>query len=127
MPVDFLTSEQKAIYGQFTGKPNEVQLARYFHLDEADLAFLLQRSGDQNRFGVALQLGCVRFPGTFLTDLSQVPINVQWFIAQQLGIAYIGILSTYAQQDTTRREHAAQIRSEHNISTGSLHGHGHFD
>lgn len=108
MPVDFLTSEQKASYGQFTGEPNEVQLARYFHLDEADLAFLLQRRGDQNRFGVALQLGCVRFLGTFLIDLSQVPINVQWFVARQLGIPDIGILSTYAQRDTTRREHAAQ-------------------
>tara|TARA_R110000868_G_scaffold407895_2_gene689860 strand:- start:167 stop:1411 length:1245 start_codon:yes stop_codon:yes gene_type:complete len=113
MPVDFLTSEQKASYGQFTGEPNEVQLARYFHLDGADLAFLLQRRGDQNRFGVALQLGCVRFLGTFLTDLSQVPINVQWFIARQLGIADIGILSTYAQRDTTRREHAAQIRTQY--------------
>ncbi len=113
MPVDFLTSEQKASYGQFTGEPNEVQLARYFHLDEADLAFLLQRRGDQNRFGVALQLGCVRFLGTFLTDLSRVPINVQWFIARQLGIADIGILSTYAQRETTRREHAAQIRTQY--------------
>lgn len=113
MPVDFLTSEQKASYGQFSAEPNEVQLARYFHLDEADLAFLLQRRGDQNRFGVALQLGCVRFLGTFLTDLSQVPINVQWFVARQLGITDIGILSTYAQRDTTRREHVAQIRAQY--------------
>lgn len=27
MPVYFLTSEQKASYGQFTGEPNEIQLA----------------------------------------------------------------------------------------------------
>ncbi len=43
MAVDFLTTEQKAQYGQFSGDPNEIQLARYFHLDEADLAFILNR------------------------------------------------------------------------------------
>lgn len=113
MPVDFLTSEQKASYGQFSSEPNEVQLARYFHLDEPDLAFINNRRGDQNRFGLALQLGCVRFLGTFLSDLPQVPMNVQWFVARQIGITNIGILSTYAQRETTRREHTALIRSQY--------------
>lgn len=109
MPVDFLSSEQKASYGQFSGEPNEVQLARYFYLDEADQAFINNRRGNQNRFGVALQLGCVRFLGTFLFDLSQVPTNAQWFVARQLGLTDVAILSTYAQRETTRREHAADI------------------
>lgn len=113
MPVDFLTSEQKASYAQFSGEPNEVQLARYFHLDETDLTFLYQRRGKQNRLGVALQLGCVRFLGAFLTDLSVVPINVQWFVARQLNITELTILSTYAQRETTRREHTALIRDQY--------------
>ncbi len=113
MPVDFLTSEQKASYAQFSGEPNEVQLARYFHLDETDLTFLYQRRGDQNRLGVALQLGCVRFLGAFLTDLSVVPINAQWFVARQLNITDLTILSTYAQRETTRREHTALIRDQY--------------
>lgn len=113
MPAEFLTTEQKTSYGQFSGEPNAVQLARYFHLDEADLEFIQQRRGDHNRFGVALQVGCIRFLGTFFTELSQVPVNVQWFVARQLGIKDITILPTYAQRDTTRREHAAQIRTQY--------------
>lgn len=113
MPVDFLTAEQKARYGQFSGEPNEVQLVRYFHLDEADLAFINNRRGNQNRFGVALQLGCVRFLGTFLSDLSRAPVNAQWFVARQLGITHITMVSVYAQRETTRREHNALIRDQY--------------
>lgn len=113
MPVDFLTTEQKNSYGQFNGEPNDVQLARYFHLDEADLAFITQRRGEHNRFGVALQLGCVRFLGTFLIDLNQIPTNTQWFVARQLNITNIGILSDYSQRETTRREHTALIRNQY--------------
>lgn len=113
MPVDFLTVEQKASYGKFSGEPNEVQLARYFHLDQTDLAFIHQRRGDQNRLGVALQLGCVRFLGTFLLNLSAVPANVQWFVARQLGIADVGILATYARREITHWEHAALIRKQY--------------
>lgn len=113
MPVDFLTPEQKARYGKFAGEPNEVQLARYFHLDQTDLELILDRRGDQNRLGVALQLISVRFLGTFLSDLLQVPTNVQVFIANQLCIEDVNVLADYARRETTKREHTAMIRAKY--------------
>jgi len=87
MAVDFLTTEQKARYGQFSGDPNEIQLARYFHLDEADLAFISDRRGDQNRLGFALQLTAVRFLGGFPSDLTLVPSNGFCCISEEASIS----------------------------------------
>ncbi|WP_417636302.1 DUF4158 domain-containing protein, partial [Klebsiella pneumoniae] len=80
---------------RFTGEPDELQLARYFHLDEADKEFIGKSRGDHNRLGIALQIGCVRFLGTFLTDMNHIPSGVRHFTARQLGIRDITVLAEY--------------------------------
>ena len=113
MNLDFLTAEQKAQYGKFSDEPDELQLARYFHLDEADLEFISNRRGDHNRLGFALQITSIRFLGCFLSDLNIVPINAVYFVAEQLAIIDVDVLAEYANRETTIREHTALIRTHY--------------
>lgn len=86
MSADFLTDSQVQNYGRYAAEPNEVQLARYFHLDERDLDFVNQRRGRHNRHGIAVQLTTARFLGTFISNLMQIPAGVRFYVAAQLGI-----------------------------------------
>jgi Domain of unknown function (DUF4158) len=110
MPVEFLSEDQAARYGHYTGDPTPAQLARYFYLNDADLALINRHRGRHNQLGFALQLGTVRFLGTFLTEPTDVPAVVVQHLAQQLVIADISVLARYREREATPYAHAREIQ-----------------
>src|SRR3954447_2386269 len=109
MPVSFLTAEQERRYGCYVGEPSSDQLARYFHLDDADRELVMAKRWDHMRLGFAVQLGTVRFLGTFLDDLVGVPAGVIADLARQLGIGNPDCIAVY-REGRARWQHAREIR-----------------
>ena len=106
----FLTVEQRRRYGRYVDDPDQAQLDRYFHLDTAARELVDVRRGEHNRLGFAVQIGTVRFLGTFLADPTDVPWSVASHLAAELGIADPGILKQYAAREGTNRLHAGEIQ-----------------
>ncbi|GLR77431.1 Tn3 family transposase [Azospirillum palustre] len=112
MPVSFLTPEQEGRYGQFPAEVSAEQLARFFHLDDADRVFILAHRGTHMRLGCAVQLGTVRFLGTFLEDPGKVPPGVIGFLGDQLGVPVNGALDAY-RASQWRWRHPVEIRKRY--------------
>lgn len=101
VPVSFLTAEQERRYGRYAGEPTSDELARYFHLDDGDRDLANAKRSDPMRLGYAVQLGTVRFLGTFLEDPTDVPPGVSGELARQLGVADPRCLAQYRDGRTS--------------------------
>lgn len=110
MPVNFLTEEQNRNYGCYSSSLSSEQLNRYFHLDDKDVELINECRRDYNRLDYAIQLTTVRFLGTFLANPIDVPPEVKSFLAKQLGIYDLSILSMYLDRKATRLNHAKEIK-----------------
>ena len=93
--------------------PSPQDLTKYFHLNDSDHALIAQKRGKHNRLGFAVQLGTVRYLGTFLTDPLDVPAPVLLTLARQLRIQLSGGTVTAYGSDIQRQRHATEIRANY--------------
>ncbi|MDQ6837591.1 MAG: DUF4158 domain-containing protein, partial [Actinomycetota bacterium] len=110
MPVEFLTDEEAARFGRYTGPPPRADLDRLFFLDDDDKSLIARRRGDRMRLGFALQLVTVRYLGTFLTDPLDVPTVVIDYVAEQLAVVDASCVKRYTERAKTRLDHAWEIQ-----------------
>src|SRR6266508_177313 len=68
---------------------------------------------EHTRLGFALQLGTVRFLGTFLPNPTHVPANVVTSVANQLGLDDPTCLEHYHSRDT-HWDHVIQMQKVYN-------------
>ena len=109
MPVEFLTDEQRRLYGRFHGEPTLEDLARYFHLDDSDRSLIALHRGDHNRLGFAVQLCAVRYVGAFPEDLTETPAAVVSILGRQLSIEHPNCFAEYCTS-RQRWDHTVEIR-----------------
>lgn len=112
MSIRYLTKEYEENYGCYVGEPTAGQLARYFYLEEEALKLIKARRGENNQLGFAIQLGTVRFLGTFLSNPVDVPLGVISYVANQLNISDISIISKYLERENTQWEHKKIIKEK---------------
>ena len=94
---------------QLLGFPEDNgELIRLLTLTKADLAFVSQHRGDHNRFGIAVLMSYLRYPGRILAKDEKPHEAVLYHVAEQLQIP-AAAWALYADRDETRREHLVEL------------------
>ena len=103
-----LTDRQRAAL--FDLPTDEASMLHHYTLSDDDLEIIRARRRPHNRFGFALQLCALRYPGRLLGAGEVMPLAVTRFIAAQLGLKPDD-LAGYATREETRHEHLAALRA----------------
>lgn len=83
-------------------------LIRAYSLNEADLAIIRQRRGDVNRFGFAVLLCYMRYPGIVLGANDAPAPEILRYVCEQLHVS--APWTEYSHRPQTREEHLGELQ-----------------
>ena len=83
-------------------------ITRYWTLSEQDQLRIERRRRDSNRFGFAIQLCLLRYPGWPPKPRQRVPLSLLRYVGEQLQIQTDNI-EAYFRRQPTRSEHLQEI------------------
>jgi len=104
MPVELLSSTERAKLSRFPSEIPREDLRRHFTLSDEDLCATRKQRLDPNRLGFALLLSALRYLGFFPSDLTEVPRDAIQYVADQIGTGP-DVLGEYGTRGKTVREH----------------------
>jgi hypothetical protein len=100
---------------------DEASMLRHFTLADDDLEYIRERRRSHNRFGFALQLCALRYPGQLLAPGEIIPEPLTRFLAAQLRLRSDDLID-YASREETRHEHLAVLREIYSYKMFSERG-----
>lgn len=100
---------------------SQTDLLKHYTLSDEDFGHIRLRRRAHNRFGFALQLCVLRYPGRVLAPGELIPAEVIEFIGAQLGLGADDLVD-YAAREETRHEHLAELRGLYGFRTFSGRG-----
>mgnify|MGYP001393131148 CR=1 FL=1 len=100
---------------------SQTDLLKHYTLSDEDLGHIRLRRRAHNRFGFALQLCVLHYPGRVLAPGELIPAEVIEFIGAQLGLGADDLVD-YAAREETRHEHLAELRGLYGFRTFSGRG-----
>jgi len=100
---------------------SQADLLKHYTLSDEDLGHIRQRRRAHNRFGFALQLCVLRYPGRVLAPGELIPAEVVEFIGAQLGLSADDLVD-YAAREETRHEHLSELQALYGFRTFSGRG-----
>ncbi|MBO0778960.1 MAG: DUF4158 domain-containing protein [Ktedonobacteraceae bacterium] len=110
----YLTDEQRQVMMEIPADLSDRDLARYYTLTSEELELANHRRRPANRFGFALQLALLHFPGHPLAEYrnqKQVPRSILTTIASQIDIP-ISAFEEYGTRLGTLYDHTDEICKE---------------